>query len=44
MTKYLKTFADKWVRTPRDSAGNTRPSEGRRTDAVAYAAVLEILG
>ena len=44
MTKYLKTIADKLVRLPRASAGTTRPSEGRKHDAVAYAAALEILG
>lgn len=44
MTKYIKTIADKLVRLPRASAGTTRPSEGPKCDAVAYAAALEVLG
>lgn len=44
MTHYLKTIADKLVRTTRDSAGKTRTGKGRKTDAVAYAAALEVLG
>jgi hypothetical protein len=45
MTKFIKTFADKIVRNPRDRAGRPLAElAGRRYDAVAYAAALEILG
>ncbi|MEO7601824.1 MAG: hypothetical protein ABIS39_00960 [Sphingomicrobium sp.] len=44
MTKYIKIIADKLVRLPCASTGTTRPAEGPKYDAVAYAAALEVLG